>query len=721
MANIDKKYAREFRKRAEELVAKMTLEEKVSLMIYNSKAVKRLGIDSYNWWNEALHGVARAGTATVFPQSIGLAAMFDEDELEKVGDAISTEARAKYNAFRSLDDKDIYKGLTYWSPNINIFRDPRWGRGHETYGEDPFLTSRMGIAFINGMQGRDKKYLKAAACVKHYAVHSGPESLRHSFDANVSKKDLYETYLEAFRNCIDEAGVEGLMGAYNRVYGEPCCGSKYLLRDVLRDKWGFDGYMVSDCGAIQNFHETHKVTATPEESAKLAVENGCDVNCGCIYLTLVNAAKEGLIDEKDIDVSVVRLLTTRMKLGEFDDPRDNPYSSIPYSVVDSPEMRNLNKKAARKCVVLLKNKNSILPLDKNKIKTIGVIGPNADSISALIGNYEGKSSHYQTVIRGIEKYLADTGIRILYSQGCHLFENSLEFDTMENNRSSEVKTVCRESDVVVGVFGLDPSLEGEEFDAYNGNASGDKLTLSLPGLQNEIIKEIYESGKPCILVNLSGSAVDLRYAEENYDAVLQGWYPGAEGGDAIAEILFGEASPEGRLPVTFYNSETDIPEFTDYSMMGRTYRYMTAKPLYPFGYGLSYTDFSFSDAAISSDVITSAGCELSVSISNIGKTAGAVPLEIYVRAERADAPNYSLKGLKKVFLQPGETKKVSVSLEEKAFALWNDEGEFAVEEGKYTVFAGECQPDERSFELTGKKPLTFSLIKKEKTVLDRMA
>lgn len=721
MANVDKKQSEQYRKRASELVSKMTLDEKVSLMVYNSKAVKRLGIESYNWWNEALHGVARAGTATVFPQAIGLAAMFDEEELEKVGDAVSTEARAKYNASLKSGDRDIYKGLTYWSPNINIFRDPRWGRGHETYGEDPYLTSRMGIAFINGIQGHDKKYLKAAACVKHYAVHSGPESMRHTFDANISKKDLYETYLEAFRNCIDEAGSEGIMGAYNRVYGEPCCGSKYLLRDVLRNKWGFDGYMTSDCGAIQDFHEHHKVTATPEESAKLAVTNGCDVNCGCIYLSLVNAAREGIIDEKDIDVCVTRLLTTRMKLGEFDDPRDNPYSSIPYSEVDSPEMRALNKEAAKKSIVLLKNRNSILPLDRKKIKTVGVIGPNADSRAALVGNYEGKSSHYRTVIDGIERYLADTGVRVMYSQGCHLFETSLEYDTMENNRSSEVKAVCSESDVIIGVFGLDSSLEGEESDAYNGYASGDKLTLSLPGLQNEIIKEIHESGKPCILIMLAGSSSDLRYAAENYDAVLQGWYPGAEGGDAIAEILFGESSPEGRLPVTFYNSEADLPDFTDYSMKGRTYRYMNGKPLYPFGYGLSYTEFSLSDAAVSTDAITSAGCDVTLNVSNVGKTAGATAIEIYVRAERENVPNHSLKGIKKVFLNPGETKKVSVHLDEKAFALWNDDGEFAVEAGNYTVFAGEYQPDERSFELTGKKPFAFTLTKKEKTVLDRMA
>ncbi len=721
MANVDKKYTEEYRKRAEELVSQMTLEEKVSQMIYNAGEIRRLGIDSYNWWNEALHGVARAGTATVFPQAIGLAAMFDEEELEKVGDAVSTEGRAKFNAFQSFGDRDIYKGLTFWSPNINIFRDPRWGRGHETYGEDPYLTSRMGIAFINGMQGYDKKYLKSAACVKHYAVHSGPEAIRHSFDVDVSKKDLYETYLEAFHNCIEEADVEGLMGAYNCVYGEPCCGSKYLLLDVLRGKWGFNGYMTSDCGAIWDFHENHKVTKSPEESARLAVVSGCDVNCGCTYPYLVRAVQEGIIDEKDIDVCVVRLLTTRMKLGEFDDPKGNPYSTIPYSEVDSPKMRAFNKEVAKKCVVLLKNKDSILPLDKNKIKTIGVIGPNADSRAALVGNYEGKASHYQTVIQGIEKYLEDTDVRILYSQGCHLFQKSMEYGTMENNRSSEVKAVCRDSDVVVAVFGLDTSLEGEEGDAHNECASGDRLKLSLPGLQNEIIKEIYESGKPCILVILSGSATDLRFADANYDAVLQGWYPGAEGGDAIAEILFGEASPEGRLPVTFYNSDEELPEFTDYSMKDRTYRYMSTKPLYPFGYGLSYTDFRIDNAKVSTDVITSAGCDVTLDVENTGRIAGATAIEIYVKAEREDAPNHSLKGLKKVFLAPGEKKSVSIHLDEKAFALWNDDGELAVEEGKYTVFAGEYQPDERSFELTGKKPAEFSMTKDSKTVLDRMA
>lgn len=411
-----------YRRRAEELVAQMTLEEKVMQTMHHAPAIERLGIKAYNWWNEALHGVARAGTATVFPQAVGMAAAFDEELMEQVGDAVSTEARAKFVMQQEGDDEDIYKGLTFWAPNVNIFRDPRWGRGHETFGEDPYLTSRLGVRYIMGLQGHDEKYLKTAACAKHFAVHSGPEDVRHSFDACVNEQDLRETYLPAFQACVQEAGVETVMGAYNRTNGEPCCGSGRLLRDILRKEWGFEGHVTSDCWAIKDFHEQHCVTATPVESVSLAMNNGCDLNCGSLFLYLEQAVKEGLVDEKRLDEAVVNLFTSRMKLGVFDEKGENPYDKIPYTVVDSPKMRRLNEQVAERCVVLLKNDNQILPLQKEKLHTIGVIGPNADNRRALVGNYEGTASRYVTVLEGIQDYVGDE-VRVLYSEGCHLYKD----------------------------------------------------------------------------------------------------------------------------------------------------------------------------------------------------------------------------------------------------------------------------------------------------------
>ncbi len=476
----NKEKTAEYRRRAQELVAQMTLEEKIMQTIYQSPAIERLGIKAYNWWNEALHGVARAGTATVFPQAVGMAAAFDEDLMEQVGDAVSTEARAKFAMQQEGDDKDIYKGLTFWAPNVNIFRDPRWGRGHETFGEDPYLTSRLGVRYIMGLQGHDENYLKSAACAKHFAVHSGPEDVRHSFDARVSEQDLRETYLPAFQACVQEAGVETVMGAYNRTNGEPCCGSGRLLKEILRQEWGFEGHVTSDCWAVKDFHEYHGVTATPVESVSLAMNNGCDLNCGTLFLYLKQAVEEGMVDEKRIDEAVVNLFTSRMKLGVFDEKGANPYDNIPYTVVDSPEMRRMNEQVAERCVVLLKNENQTLPLQKDKIRTIGVIGPNADNRRALVGNYEGTASRYVTVLEGIQDYVGDD-VRVLYSEGCHLYKDRTSGLAQENDRASEVRGVCRESDVVIAVMGLDASLEGEEGDTGNEYGSGDKPNLDLPG------------------------------------------------------------------------------------------------------------------------------------------------------------------------------------------------------------------------------------------------
>lgn len=696
-----------YKDRAKALVAQMSLEEKVHQMLHAAPAIERLGVKAYNWWNEALHGVARAGVATVFPQAIGLAATFDEELLEEVADAIATEGRAKFNMQQEFGDTDIYKGLTFWAPNVNIFRDPRWGRGHETYGEDPYLSARLGVRFIQGLQGHDENYLKAAACAKHFAVHSGPEDVRHSFDAVVSEQDLRETYLPAFEACVREGKVEAVMGAYNRTNGEPCCGSERLLQQILRGEWQFDGHVVSDCWAIRDFHEHHKVTSGPVESVALAVNRGCDLNCGSIFLFLLEAVKEGLVSEETIDQAVIRLFTTRMKLGLFDEPAQVPFTKIGYAEADSAAMRELNRKAARESIVLLKN-DGLLPLGKSNIRTIGVIGPNADNRRALVGNYEGTASRYITVKEGIQDYVGDE-IRVFYSEGCHLYKDKIENLGESNDRLAEVKGVCKESDVVVVCLGLDASLEGEEGDTGNQYGSGDKRDLSFPGHQEQVLKTACESGKPVVLVVLSGSALGLGWAHEHVSAIIQGWYPGAQGGRVIAEAIFGAFSPEGKLPVTFYHSIEELPAFTDYSMKNRTYRYMQQEALYPFGYGLSYTEFEFDDVKLDRDRITEAGVQVTAKIRNTGSMAGGETLQVYVKAERDGTPNPQLKAIRKVRLQPGEEQTVSVHLPLEAFGLYDEAGNRSIRQGVYTVYAGASQPDRRSRSLTGKSPAVFTL------------
>ena len=671
--NANKQKLKEYRERAKALVAQMTLEEKVAQTLHKSPAIERLGIKKYNWWNEALHGVARAGTATVFPQAIGMAASFDEDLLEEVGEAVSTEARAKFNMQQGSEDTDIYKGLTFWAPNVNIFRDPRWGRGHETFGEDPYLTSRLGVRYIKGLQGHDENYLKAAACAKHFAVHSGPEAVRHEFDAVVSKQDLRETYLPAFQACVQEAHVESVMGAYNRTNGVPCCGNHELLIDILRKEWGFEGHVTSDCGAIRDFHEWHGVTSTAQESAAMAMANGCDLNCGELFAYLTQAVKDGLVEESRINEAVVNLFTARMKLGVFDKKEKNPFDSIPYTVVDSKEMRELNTKTAAESIVLLKNQNHTLPLDKHKIKTIGVIGPNADNRKALEGNYEGTASRYVTVLEGIQDYVGDE-VRVLYSLGCHLYKDRTTNLAEANDRSSEVRGVCRESDVIVAVMGMDATLEGEQGDAGNEYGSGDKPNLKLPGIQHDILKIAKEYNKPVILVVLSGSAVALTWEQEHLDAVVQGWYPGAQGGKAIAMMLFGETNPQGKLPITFYKTTEELPDFEDYSMKGRTYRYMTQEALYPFGYGLSYTEFYYTNAVFAKTPDVKEGVEINVTIKNTGVIDGTETVQAYVKAKKEGAPNAQLKGIKKVFLKAGEEKTVSIYLPAQSFILFDENG-----------------------------------------------
>ncbi len=676
---------------ASNIVSQMTLEEKASQLRYDAPAIPRLGLPAYNWWNEALHGVARAGTATVFPQAIGLAAMFDTEGLKEIADIIATEGRGKYNAQSAHGDRDIYKGLTFWSPNINIFRDPRWGRGHETYGEDPYLTARLGVAFVKGLQG-DGTYLKGAACAKHFAVHSGPEALRHQFDAVATTKDMRETYLPAFEALVKEAKVEAVMGAYNRVNGEPACGSKTLLKDILRDEWGFEGHVVSDCWAIRDFHTHHHVTDTAPESAALAIKNGCDVNCGNTYLHLMQAYQEGLVTEDQITLAATRLMATRLRLGLFDENCE--YNAISYLENDTDAHDQKALEAAQKSMVLLKN-DGLLPLDMSKLSTVAVIGPNADSQACLEGNYNGTSSRYVTFLEGIRAACKGKA-RVLYSQGCHLHKDRMSNLALPDDRLAEALAVAEQADAVILCLGLDATIEGEEGDTGNQYFSGDKNDLELPLSQRKLLDAVIKTGKPVVTLVAAGSA--LRVEEGN--AILYAWYPGQAGGTAAADILFGKVSPSGRLPLTFYRSVEDLPDFTDYRMTGRTYRYFTGKPLYPFGYGLSYTRFSYADAKWEGDTLT-------VAVKNTGSVSGGEVVQAYIHANSSPfaTKNPKLCAFKRIYLEAGETKTVSLSLPKDSFDVVNEAGEKISGGNDFSLFVGGCQPDPRSLELIGYSPL----------------
>lgn len=703
---------KEARKKAEALVGKMTLEEKAEQLKYGASAVKRLGVPAYNWWNEGLHGVARAGQATVFPQAIGMGATFDTELVKEMADVVATEGRAKYNAYSGKNDRDIYKGLTFWSPNVNIFRDPRWGRGHETYGEDPYLTSRLGVAFVEGLQG-DGETMKAAACAKHFAVHSGPEAVRHEFDAEATPKDMEETYLPAFQALVQEADVEAVMGAYNRTNGEPCCASPKLQK-ILRKDWGFEGHFVSDCWAIRDFHEHHMVTKNARESAALAINTGCDLNCGNTYLHILGAVQDGLVTEETITEAAIRLFTTRYLLGLFD---GSEYDAIPYTEVESPAHLALAEKAAQESFVLLKN-NGILPLDKTKLKTVGVIGPNANSRAALVGNYHGTASRYITILEGLQDYLGDD-VRVLTSTGCELFRDRTENLAFPADRLSEAKIVADNSDVVVLCVGLDETLEGEEGDTGNSYASGDKTDLQLPQVQRDLVEAIKETGKPVILCLMAGSDIDLSYASEHFDAVLQLWYPGAQGGKAAAKVLFGEVSPSGKLPVTFYETLDELPEFTDYHMEGRTYRYMKGKAQYPFGYGLTYGDVQVTGAGIEETEKTSdtdgkefdpAALTVTAEVYNAGKYATDEVLQVYVKNHDSaeDGKHPELCAFVRIHLKPGEKKQVCIPVGHRALTIVGEDGVRRDDGHSYTFYVGCSQPDARSEELTGKKAVEIA-------------
>lgn len=665
-------------RRAEDLVGRMTLEEKVSQMVYTAPAIERLGVAEHNWWNECLHGVGRAGKATVFPQAIGMAASFNPVLLRRVAEAISDEARAKHHEGARQGNRGQYFGLSYWSPNINIFRDPRWGRGHETYGEDPYLTSRMGVAFVKGLQGDHPRRLKVVATPKHFAVHSGPEGERHRFDARVSARDLRETYLPAFEACVKEGRAGSVMGAYNRVNGEPCCASPTLLGRILREEWKFEGYVVSDCHAIRDFHEHHKVTSSAPESAALAVKEGCDLNCGAVYHHLLAAVEQGRITEADIDVAIQRLMAARIRLGMFDPPERLSYARIPPERVNCEDHRRLARQMARESLVLLEN-DGTLPLRKD-LRGVAVIGPAAFDLEVLLGNYNGYAPRMTTILEGILG-VASPGTKVTYAKGC-------EFAGDERLQETRARRCCEEVDAVVAVLGLTPELEAE---------GGDRTDIDLPGRQRELIHALCDTGKPVVVVLTGGSPLALGDVADRASAILMAWYPGEAGGEAVAEALFGEVNPAGRLPVTFPRSLDQVPPFEDYSMKGRTYRFMEETPLYRFGYGLSYTTFAYSNLRLAKPEIGKDETTLAmVDVENTGRRPGDEVAQIYLRdvASTYPVPRLRLAGFERIHLYPGERRTLMFAVAPEALVCYDDEGRALVEPGEFEVSVGGGQPDD---------------------------
>ena len=817
--------------RVDILVDQLTLREKVNQLKNNAKAISRLDIPAYDWWNEALHGVARAGYATVFPQSITLASSFDKEIVYDVANIISDEARGKYHEFIRQGQHGIYQGLTFWSPNINIFRDPRWGRGHETYGEDPFLTGELASQFIKGLQGDDSTYFKTIATSKHFAVHSGPEPLRHGFDAKVGDVDMYETYLPAFRKTVKEAGVYSIMSAYNRVNGEPATASDFLFNTILRDKWGFDGYIVSDCGAVSDIWMHHKTVKTSEEATALSLKRGLDLNCGSNFKNIQSAINQGLLEEEVVDQAVKRLFLARFKLGMFDPLEGNPYADIPFSVVSADYHVSKAREAAQKSIVLLKNEESLLPLDAQKIKKIAVIGPNADNVEALIGNYHGTAKNPITVLEGIRKKV-EPEVEVTYAQGStlaqgihrltpipsiyfetedgqqgitgeyytnqdfegeplftrvddqinfyweqysphpemkdddysirwtgylvppvsgkyrigswcmprfsielegeilfdnvmayhHAFHRDKEvtleagkkykvvFDYINYNGEGDVKmlwalpegdllneavSAAESSDAVVLVLGLSQRLEGEEMEIeVEGFAGGDRTNIQLPQEQVELMKAVEATGKPVILVMMTGSAIAINWADENIESILYAGYTGEQGGNAVADVLFGQYNPAGRLPVTYYKSVDQLPDFADYSMKGRTYRYFEGEPLYPFGYGLSYSEFGYSDLALPKRINAGDPITVKVTVTNKGSLAGDEVVQLYLTDEKGSTsrPLKQLEGFDRVYLKAGESKELSFELDPRQLSMINAKGNRVIEPGYFTIAVGGQQP-----------------------------
>lgn len=688
----------EAKARAKALVARMTVEEKASQLLYNSPAIERLGIHEYNWWNEASHGVARAGTATVFPHAIALAATFHPELLSQVGEAVSTEARAKYNHNVKVGDRDIYKGLTFWTPNMNIFRDPRWGRGQETFGEDPYLTAVLSCSYIDSLQGKGE-FLKAAACAKHFAAHSGPEAKRHGFDAKVSAKDLSDTYLPAFEWVIRNTKVAGVMGAYSSLNGVPCCCSEELLQTILIGQWGFDGYIVSDCGALRDISEGHHYTSSDAESAALALKSGCHLNCGWAYEKLMDAYEMDLIEEADLTAAAEKLFSIRFLLGEFEQER--PYSSIHYKKVDCKAHKALNLEAARECLVLLRNQEQFLPVAPEKLETIAVVGPNSMSVTALEGNYNGYASRYITVADGIRETFPQAEVTV--SKGCHLwYESKNDWGGFANILSDGI-AAAEGADLTVLCLGLDSTIEGEEMpstpDAYT--EGGDKKTLYLPKTQQRLAEAVCDVCRNVVVVLMSGGALDLgEQLTSRVKAVIQAWYPGAAGGLAVAQLIAGMYSPCGKLPVTFYRGDQALPDFSDYRMEGRTYRYYRDQVLYPFGYGLSYTRFTLRNFTVRR---SGEDWLASVTVRNDGAMAGKEKLQVYVSCKdsRTVTANYQLCGLGCVELMPGEETTLSIPIPGFWTRVVLEDGSRVEPDGGRVFYIGTQQPDSRSHALTG--------------------
>lgn len=683
-------------RRVADLSIRLTLAEKVSMLLHDAPGVDRLGIKPCAWWNECLHGVARNGRATVFPQAIALAATFDTGLVHRVATAISDEARAKHEMALERGYHGRYSGLTFWSPNINIFRDPRWGRGQETYGEDPWLTSRMGVAFVRGLQGDDPRHLKLAACAKHFAVHSGPEALRHKFDAAASGRDLRETYLPAFEALVREAGVEIVMGAYNRTNGSPCCAHPVLMGEILRGEWGFQGHFVSDCWAIRDFHTHHMVTSTPAESAAMAVKAGCDLNCGCTYQHILDALKHGLLEEADLDACFARAISTRFRLGEFDPPETVRWKAVPRSVIGSEAHVALAREAATRSFVLLKN-NGILPLDGMALRKVYVTGSHAANLDVLLGNYHGISPRLVSFLEGIAARVPD-GVNIEYRQGCsstHANLNDIDWVSYE----------ASQADVVVACLGVAPLHEGEEGDAIDSPDRGDRLSLGLPAHQIEFVRTLRaREGTKIVLVLTGGSPVTDADIFELADAVLWVWYPGEQGGHALADILFGDVNPSGRLPITFPRSLDDLPPYDDYSMDGRTYRRMDVPPLFPFGFGLGYSPFSYLGVEADRD-------SAKVTLRNAGTRAGREIVQVYTRALDAtvDAPLWTLAAFAPVDLEPGESTVVEIELPPSAFALFDADGRPFEHEGDWEIIAAGACPAAHSAPPGAATPARFTL------------
>jgi beta-glucosidase len=842
-----------FEERAVDLVSRMTLEEKVSQMLHEAPAIERLGIPEYNWWNESLHGVGRAGIATVFPQAIGMSAMWDNGMMFNIANAVSDEARAKHHDFASKGKRGYYQGLTFWTPNINIFRDPRWGRGMETYGEDPYLAGELAVNYIKGLQGNDPRYLKLVATAKHFVVHSGPEPDRHRFNATPNDRDFVETYLPHFKKTIQEADVYSVMCAYNRLYDAPCCGSKFV-ENLLRVDWGFKGYIVSDCWAVKDFYNEgdHEVVKTVEEAATMAVKAGTDLNCGNSYPSLVNAVQQGLLTEAEIDVCVTRLMLARMKLGMFDPAEMVSFAKIPYAVVNSEPHQKLALEAAQKSMVLLKNENNLLPFSKD-VKNVAVIGPNADNLEVLLANYNGYPSNPITPFQGIAAKLPNANVR--FAPGTrlakefpymevipsnHLFtsddlsENGLnaeffdnstfegepkivrvdksvdftwwtsapaegltydkfsvrwsgylvppatgeyaiggegyrsfkvllddqlisqweavhhphmeyesvqleagkpykilveysqwetEYPTMKllwdvpgRNLKADALKLASESDVVILCMGLSPYLEGEEMKVkVNGFAGGDRVSINLPDVQTELIKEIMKLNKPTVLVLLNGSALAINWEAENVPAILEAWYPGQAGGAAIADILFGDYNPSGRLPLTFYKSVDQIPAFSDYGMNGRTYKYFGGEPLFEFGYGLSYTNFQYSNLLVPNEIAAIDSVTISVDVKNSGQLDGEEVVQVYIsHPEITDGPKRTLQGFNRVFIKAGETKNISFNLKPIQLAVYHPEHKMYVPKGTISIAVGGSQPNAKALK-EGVAIISQSYIKGEFT------